>query len=516
MTLAEQIAIHKAAAEAKAMATTGTAPQGLAEQIEAHKKSNKPAEPWYEDFAEGVGVSGLSTYYGLKDLFTDLDDEDRATLADWKEDARESGWGVGGQIAGDVGQLFIPAGGLLKATKLAGQASKVGKGLNLTTKLIKANPIKAGALNAGVLAGLKLPDADETRLGNATRDAAAAVVGGGVMKGLAKAAKGITKSKAGQQLLDEGVPLTVGQAAESKSVQGVESLMELTPLLSQKTKALQDTAAKAWDLNFINKAAPKGVRITKTGREGFDQLKGAVNSAYKKAWGKAGKVPEGTKESLQNIVIKNLDDFDVKEARVLYRIFDDVEKLTTGGNPKQLKSLDNALRKEIAKAKNSPELQRVIQGMRDELRDRLPKEARNALKEIDKTYPKYLTVKKATAAAHANKGNFSPKQASQASKTVGGETKAASDIDGAPLMKAAEAGIETLGNSGRGELLGWVRRALNTVPSIAPLESMGKVLLGQTPGQKLVDKGLETATGKALRAAVPKTAAAYAGSEDLN
>ena len=65
----------------------------------------RPEEAWYEDFGEGLAVSGMDTYYGIKDLVTDLDDEDRARLKDWKEDAAQSGWGTGGRVVGEMAQL---------------------------------------------------------------------------------------------------------------------------------------------------------------------------------------------------------------------------------------------------------------------------------------------------------------------------------------------------------------------------------------------------------------------------
>ena len=63
-----------------------------------------------QDFSEGIGVSGLETYYGAKDLLGLGSAKDKQTLEAWRRAAGESGWGTAGQITGDVAQYLLPAG----------------------------------------------------------------------------------------------------------------------------------------------------------------------------------------------------------------------------------------------------------------------------------------------------------------------------------------------------------------------------------------------------------------------
>jgi len=126
------------------------------EQIQAElarrKAPVKEKESKFEDFGEGIVASGLSTYYGLKDLVTDVTDEDRARLKDWRDDAGESWAGTAGQVVGELGQLAIPG----------GAAMKIGGGLSKAMKTIKGQ----SALAAG-LGGAQLPGEESSRLANA-------------------------------------------------------------------------------------------------------------------------------------------------------------------------------------------------------------------------------------------------------------------------------------------------------------------------------------------------------------
>ena len=471
----------------------------------------KEKEAWYEDLAEGVGVSALDTYYGVKDLVSEVDDEDRATLKDWKQDAAESGWGTAGQVAGEVAQFMIPGGALMKGAKLANKARKIP----LLTKALNAaggTALRAEVAGAGALGATQLPEEGESRLGNAAKEMGMAFVGGKAGEGLSKAVRGIKKSKAGQELLDQGVPLTPGQAAESKGVQGFESLMELTPGLARGTKKVQEKASRAWDLHVMNKAAPDGVTITKSGTDGFGQLKQGVDDAYTAAWNTLEEVPSSVTDGMKNQIDDLLEKVDFADARVLNKVKKDIAKLADGPAGMQTKALDNTLRKEMADALDNHGLMGELQALKEMLRDGVPEVTRKALNKIDAKYPDYLAIRKATAKARASGGEFNTKDLASAGGIVGGETRSA--LGTAPMLKQAVQGQATLGNSGRGELIGYLRRALNVLPTVLPLKTLGRGMLGQTGPQKVGQKVLDSGLSDYLRkyAGPAKLSAGYYGS----
>jgi len=95
---------------------------------------------------------------------------------------------------------------------------------------------------------------------------------------------------------------------------------------------------------------------------------------------------------------------------------------------------------------------------------------------------------------------------------VGGETRSA--LGTAPMLKQAVQGQATLGNSGRGELIGYLRRALNVLPTVMPLKTFGRGMLGQTGPQKVGQKVLDSGLSDYLRkyAGPAKLSAGYYGS----
>ena len=283
-------------------------------------------------------------------------------------------------------------------------------------------------------------------------------------------------------------------------------------MLSRGTKALQEKATKSWNNSVLNKVAPAGSKITEIGSAGFKQLKDSVNNAYSNAWKMVDEVPQKAAQDMQETIINNIDDFSVTDSRALNRVFNDIDRLSNTGTGDQLKALDNTIRKSIKSAEKGSELQNLLKDVRVTLREGLPTDAQDALKAIDSKYPAYLTVKKAAAKARKEGGEFTPSQLATSSGTVGGETAAASGE--AALLKEAVAAQKTLGQSGRGELLGWVRRALNVTPTPLPLEGMGEVLLGQKGWQKAGQKALASDYADALRkyASPAKLSAAYEGS----
>jgi hypothetical protein len=164
-TAKERIQAAMAAKQASTPEASGGAKARIQAAMAARENSgnqNSPttperdAEPWYEDFAEGVVSSGMGTYYGIKDLTVGMDDEDKARLKDWKEDAAQSGWGTAGNVVGEVAQLALPGGAALKGAKALNAAGKLAK-------TAKALPLATDVLASSALGYVKPPEEGKTR-----------------------------------------------------------------------------------------------------------------------------------------------------------------------------------------------------------------------------------------------------------------------------------------------------------------------------------------------------------------
>ena len=46
----------------------GATNEEVALKVRELQTKNRKEEPWYEDFGEGIGLSGLETYHGVRDL----------------------------------------------------------------------------------------------------------------------------------------------------------------------------------------------------------------------------------------------------------------------------------------------------------------------------------------------------------------------------------------------------------------------------------------------------------------
>lgn len=454
--------------------------QTLEAELAGLEKSTKEAEPWYEDFGEGVAVSGMETYYGAKDLFGQMDDEDRATLKDWKEDAAESGWGTAGQVVGELGQFMVPGGAALKGVKGLNYLRNAGKAKKLATVAAAE-----GAVGAGV-SGVRLPDEGETRLGNVALGAAGgaggAYVGAGLARGLSKTMRGITKTPAAKQLISEGIELTPGQSATSQFVRGAENVMEVTPFLARGTKDAKKVAKEQWNQKILQEAAPDGAQITKLGTEGAKQLKDAVTKAYTDAWAGAGAVTRQTSIAIHGNLVTAAKRLSKSDTRVLQNVSDDIVKAVQSGDKKALQTMDDTLRRQIASAGTKKhELRAALQVARDTLRASAPDANQVALQAIDATYPAYLTARDAVKNSLDDAGVFTPSRLNKSVKKIGKNLAATGE---AAVQKSAAEGMETVGRKEGGQPLEWFRRIASAVPSVLPMKTGGRAMLGQTAPQQ--------------------------------
>ena len=478
--------------QAQATAPAPTQPGGMTseqlrgmttEQLKARRaqlqsQAPREEEPWYEDFGEGLAVSGMDTYYGVKDLVTDLDEEDRATLADWKADAAQSGWGTAGQVAGELAQFAVPGGLALKGAKYLPKAARAAGAV-------------AGEIGSGALLGAtQLPGRGETRGGEAAKEATGAALGMGVGKVLSKAVRGAKKSKEAKELLKRGVKMTPGEMAESPSLRGAETYMGVTPVLAQGTKAAKKRSSEAWNLDILNQGAPRGAKSTKVGPEGGNQLTEAMREAYGKAWKEAGPIDvEAGRRVVDNLEaaapVMTMD-----AARKLKGVVGNVEKAVIGQAPNSAETVDRVLRKALRNAKDDTDLVNLLKEQRTTLRSALPKARDEALRKIDGKYPAYLTAKDAIGRAKQTEGVFTPAQATTSQGVV---AKGAFEENRAPLQKALKLGRATVGAKQGGEPLEWMRRLATAAPSPPPavMDAAGRLVMGDTHVQKGIQLPLD-------------------------
>lgn len=508
------------------------------QENQAKRKKGKKAEPWYEDFGEGVGVSALELGYGIKDLAGMMTPENQATLDDWKQDAGESGWGTAGQVAGELGQLIVPGAVALKgvrAANLAGKAAKLASKMGKATKagekastgirMAGTAPVIAAEMGVGAGHGaLKLPGEGETRGENAGKEAIGALVGAGAGKALGKLVQGVSKSKSGKALMDKGIPLTPGQASDNPIIEGLETMFEWMPIAARGTKKIQNEGKEAWGNMILKDTVPKGYAdtITESGRAGYKQVQTAFNDAYKKAWSGVDEVPQkvlaDVSKSIDNLNPANPIGYAAKVNPTDELAFKKIKRAVDKSRNLQAKNLvkadprkiDRAIQKELSKAykANNHGLATQLEALKAQYRGGLPGGVRKKLQKVDAHWDKKLTASEAVYAARKNKGVFTPTHLMNASGKVGG--KDALNLGASPLFKGADEGMDTVEQLKGAEPFNWMRKIFSEfTPSPPFMRAAGRAILGDTAAQgalkKTPDALLDIINGGRLGAAVQGT-----------
>jgi hypothetical protein len=422
-----------------------------------------------QDFGEGVGLSGIKLFQGIKDLTVGLDEEDVATMEDWKKDAGESGWGTAGEVVGELAQFAIPGGALLKGAKLASKAKKL-------TGIQKAG---LEAISAGAVGGLNLPDEGETRLGNIAKDVIGSGVGSAAGGILGKAFSPIKKSKEGKAIMDKGGYLTPGQAAENPVWSSLESMMSIIPGLAKGTKAAKEKGINSWLLQTAKEASIAPDEITKVGVGGYKQLRKQYDDLYSDVWNNVFPIKKSNVNDILQDVGKIVNLVPPDQKYMLKRFGKGMREMTIGKpHPEKFRSMDKSLSKVMDNAKGDADLWNDLNAIREKLRSNLPRDSRTDLAYLTKKYPDKLTVRDATASALGEGGKFTPNQAFSSSRSIGRAEKAASAET--PLFDIINRGKKTVGRRGDPlPLSRWFRIAPG-VPSIPGLESLGGRLMKGT------------------------------------
>jgi hypothetical protein len=387
------------------------------------QEPTRPEEAWYEDFGEGIVASGLDTVYGIKDLVTDLSDEERARLKDWKEDAGQSGWGTAGRVVGEIGQLAVPGAAGIKAARAL---NAVGK----AAKTARALPLAADVAGSAGLGYVQLPDDAASRGQEAWQGGAAALAGGALGTILSKAIVGAKGSQAAQNLRDKGAKLTLGQVRPG--IGFIEDLTTVLPVLGKSIRKLREKSDDSLHKLTLREAAPPTPESLKKigsgkidyyepkgmGQDAVDDLYSAFERSYDSVWGNVNKLKPRTLGRVDYILKEGLKDLGDTEAHALRRVQRDLEKLK-GKVDTAPSEIDRVIRRQLGYTAKTREPDLVLRGMRKALRSGLPKDSQKALKAIDKKYPNYKAVENAAGTKPASMsakdggipGLFNPEQA---------------------------------------------------------------------------------------------------------
>jgi hypothetical protein len=458
----------------------------------ARTSKPKEKEAWYQDFGEGVGLSGIETAYGLKSLFTDLSPEENARLKDWRDDAGESGWGTAGQVVGDIAQMALPGAAGIKALKVG-------------------NSVLKGALAAGVLGGIQAPDENESRWSNAALSSGSALVGGGLLKGLGKAVTGFSKTPAGIEAAKQGIYLTPGKATDSGLVRAAEFGMRIVPGTSKGTLALQEQGVKSWLMNTANKVAkPLGMKLDDLGEDSMKALQKQFKSAYTDAWAQATNMVGPDKitkfNKLVSPEIKFMEDAPKKAvAKILSRL----KELKGSKDPKGLRALDKLIKDNIGKYSQDGDLLKMFKGMKDVLRENMGGTSSASLQKLDSLYPGYKTLTTAAHNAYGGGSGLTLDILKNASKQVG--TKGTQAAFGkAPLQAEIQLGIDTIGQQTPNILFDVIKGLAQNAPSpTGAMKGFGHVIMGETGAQQAIK-------GAVKRSGIDKAVAKFGNILNVN
>lgn len=445
-----------------------------------------------ESFLVGAGKKTNDLVEGVKSLYQGDEYQGNPYEAGSGYDALKDthGFATGaGEFASELGQLAIPGGAALKGMKAA--------------NVLKGSPILAATLadvlGSGGAAATRLPGEGETRGKNAGFEGLMSLIGGGVTKGLTGAAK--TDSA---KLLEElGVYLTPGQAAESKGIQAIENVMDVTPFAARGTQGAKARGQQEFR-NLLDTTVGKEVGVdtaaATTGTEAYKLMDDAFIKGYKEAFSTLDEIPEETFPSILKAIgdaskdlSLNLNPIEIKQLKAaaaqVRKFKKEAARVGTetmpASSPAELADkFDRYLRRQIRDS--GGQVGEAFTKLKTAFHNSLPPEIAAKMKHLDTNFPNKLVIEDATkkAAASGRQGGFSPQELLRSSAKVGGGRSTARGE--APLFDLADAGVQTVGRKEGGQPLEWFRRLAPGFSSPPGMQLAGDILMGSTAGHKAV------------------------------
>lgn len=263
--------------------------------------------PWYEKALVGAGSAVDRAKRALTPALPDVDASGRLVESQAQRDAAQGkadaelyqqnhpgGWATAGEIGADIAMSAIPVARGAQGLTAASRALRAGKTAPLVGD-VAANVLYAGAT------------APENR-GEAAMYGGAGAVGGRVLN---RTLGGLVRpTAASQELLDQGVRMTPGQAGEGvmgQLAKVYEDALGAVPIAGRGVKSAQKQGLEDWNRAMLQNAVPGGQNVADFGRipirpdapigqPGVDALKGKYTAAYDELFPKGNVLqmsPEG-------------------------------------------------------------------------------------------------------------------------------------------------------------------------------------------------------------------------------
>lgn len=447
----------------------------------------------FADEAEGFARSVLGD-----ETYEEARDSARAGLEQFREEMPVTAYGA--EIAASI------------PSALVGGAGLAGLGARAGSKLLGSKVGQAAAMGGGYGAGVAEEIEDVPTQ---------AAIGAGLGAGFQKITPQVTEQA--KKLIKRGVPLTLGQATGG-GIKRFEEAMSSVPLAGDVIRSARQRASEAYNTEVVNEALkPLGKNIPKglTGSDAYEKADDIVSNEYKKIVPKLGidfgfNAKEFTNRFSNKLRKEELTALNrIVQSELIDRVKDG--KLTG----QALKDAQSGIRTKafnfLGSSGYERELGQALQEVSLDISERIAKQTptlADPLKKADTAYSRLMTIRKATIAAEADEGVFTPAQLQRAIKrdAKGQDRRLATGQ--MPLQELARAGRATLpaqlpdsGTATRGIVANAALAAAGGAPFGLPIESAllggGLSALYTSPAQRALRTVVPRA-GQALR--LPATA----------
>lgn len=406
----------------------------MAESIQQELATRNPLEK----FNMGIGTALNRPALGLKAAVTPLSVLDKQQQeADRQVQGTMPGF-LGG-LLGDAAVLYGPT------SAVTGLASRVPSVIGRTA----ANAAGQGAVGAGYGA-LVSPD-------NRRQGALFGAIGGGAGGVVGDIAAGQFRPAAGTpgaELMNEGVPLTPGQAAG-----GWTNLLEQT--LGTRNVSVAKRRAEAlqkWSANTVNDTLPPGATPAAPGDNIIAHGASEFDKAYTRAYSGMGNLQADQSLNMQVQGIRNMAGITKADRTVMNDELDRINDELSGGGldgraMKALIASYDGLATEAFKDPAKGRLGQAYAAAADALKAAMARQYPQAYAEvsaIDKNYTNFLATQRAAGKAAQDEGVFSPGNLKQSIKDMDNtrdKRAVARETIKPELMDEAKKGIEVLGPS---------------------------------------------------------------------
>lgn len=428
---------------------------------------------WWQKGLAGVGKSMSDAVNGVKSIgaMVGVGDQDAIQAeidATKKRDAAlmDTGMGMAGKIAGDIGMALVPAGAAGVAAKGASMLpglARAAPALATTARALSApTTVKGAAALGGAMGALQPVASDESRLSNIGMG----VLGGGIGQAAPKMLAGVLKPNLRPELdalVRENVSLTPGQIAggfANRLEQGATSI----PIVGDAIKAARRRSFESFDVAALNQALrPLGVALPKKMKAGgaaVEHVAEKIGEAYDNVLPHMPVTMDKDFWTDMQRVYSSIAKLPKEQSAQAAKLIDDHLVSRFSGNSnlagKAMKQADSELGR-LARgygkdpAFDNREMAAVLRETRDALRSMVARQNPQLapkLKAADEAYATFLRVQDAAGRIGAHDGIFSPAQLRSAVRAQDSSMRKSQFSRGNALMqKFADSGESVLGST---------------------------------------------------------------------